>query len=148
MSRLRLSDDEGLLRREPSLDLVWPRQDKAGNRLRSWDTQHSLAVEELERRLRSRRSTGEPFEIGRLGLRGKERLRACAEMLALHFIFVCADTMGDTNGFLARKAAYYWEQAGNALDAEAAQLDYDEDRSGAIDDAEKNQPHPPAFIRG
>lgn len=148
---LRWADDEALLKFESRLDLgngngMWPRTDKTGKKIRDWDRYHQLAMNEMARRLRSSKDTAEPFELGRVGSRSKEFLRDPAACFALHFLF--RDAMQDGNEFFAERAEYYWRYAGTMLDAEAEQLDYDIDRSGKIDEIEKNQPFNSRVIRG
>lgn len=149
---LWLCTEEGMLSLESSLDDgrgggVWPRVSKDGKIVRSWDRYRQQAMNEIDRRLRSRRDTSERFEIGRLSIRSRDSLRYAADCFALHFLFVDADQQNDDR--LARKAAYYWERAGSALDAETtAGLDYDRDRSGTFDDSEKELPFPMRMLRG
>lgn len=150
---LRFASDDDLLSLESKLDSgngngIWPRQDKTGKELHPWDRYHQEAMNELARRLRARKGTSEPFELGRLDPRSKDKLRPAAANLALHYLFIDADNAGDLNGFFARKAAHYWERGGSILEAESSQLDYDVDNSGTTDEIEKNQPFPMRFIRG
>ena len=149
--RHRFADDDDLLRYESSLDDgagkgVWPRKKKTGHEWHLWDRYHQEAMNEIERRLRSRKGTAEGFEIGRLSMRSRDRLRPVAAYLALHFLFVDADQNNDAR--LSDKASYYWERASSVLDMEAMMLDYDTDRSGTFTQAEKEQPFPTRMIRG
>ena len=151
--KLRFAEDQDLLNLESKLDDgkgggIWPRHDKMGKPLHPWDHYHQEAMNELARRLRSRKDTAEGLELGRLDPRSKDRLRPAAACLALHFLFVDADNSGDASGFSTRKADYYWVRGGAIVDSEANSLDYDADNSGAVDDIEKNQPFPTRFIRG
>ncbi len=148
MTGVVLCSDDDLLNFEPNLDQTWPRLDRQGNVKRDWSTQRLLASHEIERRLRGRKDTTEPFEIGRLSDRSKDSLRTCAASLALHYIFVAGDTQGDETGFFARKARLYWEKADAYFETASLSLDYDVDNSGDVDDLEKNQPFPIRFIRG
>lgn len=145
---VRLSDDEDLLRYEPNLDEHWPRKDRTGNVKRDWSVQHKLAAEEVQRRFRMRRSTSEPFELGRLSERTKLELRPVATFLALHFIYIAADSKGDEQGFFAKKAAHYLSRATGLLDQVAVAIDYDADNSGTTDKPEQQQPMPRRIIRG
>ncbi|HJU24189.1 MAG TPA: hypothetical protein VJ891_16925 [Casimicrobiaceae bacterium] len=151
--KLRFAHDDDLMKFEPLLDRgggkgLWPRTDDRGQVIRSWDVHHQLAMNHLERMLRSSKEAPEVFEIGRLSLRSQERLRECAACLALHYLYVAADQMGDENGYLARKAEHYKQLAVQMYNAEALQLDYDVDNDGIINDTEKNQPFTKKFIRG
>lgn len=148
---LRFASDDDMLSWESKLDIgngngIWPRTDKAGNKIRDWNRYHQRAMNELARRLRSAKDTAEPFELGRIGMRSRAFLRDPAACLALHFLFVDAQQSDDP--FLSGKAEYYWRMAGNMIDAETEQLDYDADNNGTIDDIEKNQPFSPRVIRG
>lgn len=146
---ITLCQDEDLLRFEPNLDEMWPRTDrKTGNVKRDWGTQRKLASVEIERQLRVRKSTAERFELGRCSARTQDELRDAAANLALHYIFIAADTQGDASGFFARKAAHYWDRSASMIDGVAEMIDYDIDNSGTIDDIEKDQPAPIRFIRG
>lgn len=142
-----------MLRLESKLDDgkgngMWPRADKGGNKLHDWSRYLQEAANETARRLRSMKSTAEPFELGRLEAKSKDRLRPVVTCFALHFLFVDADNSGDQGGFFSRKASYYWERAADILEAESPQLDYDIDNSGTIDDIEKNQPFVARVTRG
>lgn len=148
MSGLRFASDSDLLRYEPNIDQIWPRTDEEGNAKNDWDVQHELAMLEIERVYQARKGTAERFELGRIGKRDQLRLREPAACLALHFIYVAADTQGDADGFFARKAAHYWQRAESMLDAISITLDYDTDNSDVIDPIEKDQPFPTRFIRG
>lgn len=147
MTDLRFATDADLLRLEPQLEDWFPRK-KGGAVVRDWDIQHSIAMEEIERRLRARKDTPDMFELGRLGFRSREFLRSAAAEYALHFIFVACDSMGDPAGFFARKASYHYQRAASMFDAESIQLDYDFDNNGVIDEQEKQRPFPAQFIRG
>jgi hypothetical protein len=149
---LRFADDADLLSFESNLDDgkgngIWPRVDRAGNFVRSWDTHHQKAMNHLSRSLRSRRSTGEPMELGRLDQRSKDRLREPAACLALHYLFMSADNT-DGEGYCATRAAYYLDTARGMIDTEAMSLDYDSNNDGAIDGSEINRPMPVRFVRG
>lgn len=143
-----LCEDEDLLEREPNLERVWPRFDANNARKRDWRTQISLATVELERRLRNHKDVPDHFSMGQLGLRSREQLRGACACLALHYIYVAADTMGDETGFFVRKAAKYQEEADGIFKAESIQLDYDIDNSGTVEDDELQLPMPARFIRG
>lgn len=145
---VRLSGDEDLLRYEPNLDDMWPRKDRAGNVKRDWSIQHQLAAEEIQRRLRARRSTPEPFQLGRLGQRTRDELLPVASFFALHFIFIAANTQGDDTGFYSKKASYYLDRASVIMDEVAQAVDYDTDNSGVVDTVEEQRPMPSRFIRG
>lgn len=126
---------------------MWPRLTKQGVEIRSWKQYHQLGMNEIDRRMRARKDVAERFELGRLSIRSKDSLRYAADCFALHFLFVDADQQNDDR--LARKAAYYWDRGGAALDAECtAGLDYDSNRSGTFTDDEKEQPFPTRLIRG
>lgn len=148
---LRFATDEDLLGWESKLDLgngngIAPRTDRSGNKIRDWDKYLQRGMNELSRRLRSRKDTAEPMELGRLDPRSKDRLRDPAACFALHFLFV--DLQQSDDSFLAGKADYYWRLGGTTLESESLQLDYDSDNSGTTDAPEKNQPFPSRFIRG
>lgn len=152
-SALLWTSDEEMLRLEPNLDDgkgngIWPRRTAQGKQLRDWRVHQTEAMNELARRLRVRKTTAEPFQLGQVDPRSQHRLRPVATALALHFLFVAADSNGDTTGFFSRKASHYWERAGSLLEAEAVMLDYDADNSGTVDDTEKSQPQPMRVIRG
>ena len=137
-----LCTDEGMLGGG-----VWPRLSRDANPIRGWDKYRQQGMNELDRRMRSRKDQAERFELGRLSIRSRDSLRYACDCFALHFLFVDADQQNDDR--LARKAAYYWERAGAALDAECgAGLDYDSDRNGTFDESEKEQPFPQRLIRG
>lgn len=148
---LRFADDDDMLRFESKLDLgngngIAPRADKTGKTIRSWERFHQSAMNEINRRLRSRKATSEPFELGRLDPRSRERLREPAACFALHYLFVDQEQSADP--FLSGKAELYWRKGDAMLEAESEQLDYDIDRSGTTDEIEKNQPFPNRVIRG
>lgn len=145
---LFLSDDDDCIRYEPDLDSVWPRLDSEGNIFRDWSVQRRLAVEELERRLRSRRATRDRFQLGQLGLRAREVLRPAEACLTLHFIFEAVDTQGPREGFYARKSRWYWDKAWDIVGSEQTLLDYDSDNSGTVDANEENQSISTVFTRG
>lgn len=143
-----LSDDEDVLRYEPNMDEHWPRKDRSGNPRRDWSVQHHLAAEEVQRRFRMRKTMAEPFELGRVSERSRAELKQVATHLALHFMFVAADSAGDANGFYAKKASYYLAQADETFEGAALAIDYDTDNSGSMDRTEEQQPAPTRFIRG
>lgn len=148
---LRFANEEDLLNWESKLDLgngsgVFPRTDRNGNKVRDWEKYLQRGMNELSRRLRSRKDTAEPMELGRLDPRSKDRLRDPAACFSLHFLFVDMQQSDDT--FLTGKADYYWRLGGSMLESESLQLDYDSDNSGTIDVDEKNQSFPSRFIRG
>lgn len=143
-----LCDDDDLLTREPNLDQVWPRKDSRGNLKNDWKVQRLEASQRIERHLRARRTTQEPFQLGQLSQRSREDLRECAKLYALFYVFMAADTQGDETGFFARKQRLYLAEADASLDAESTRMDYDSDNSGTIDEADKQQPFPTRFIRG
>jgi hypothetical protein len=138
---VRFADDEDLLKLEPDLDRVFRRRDKnTGAVIHDWGIQHDLAMEDIERRFRSKRTTGDVFDIGRVGQRSRDHLKRAAACLALHYIFVAADTGSDASGWMARKAAHYYERADAIMTAEAAAIDYDLSNDGMIDTQEQQQP--------
>ena len=148
---LRFASDDDMLSFESKLDLgngngIYPRTDRNGNPVRDWERFHQKAMNELARRLRARKATAEPFELGRLDPRSKDRLREPAACLALFFLF--SDIQQSNDPFLADKANHYWRLAGSMIDAESEQLDYDVDTSGTIDEIEKNQNFPSRIMRG
>lgn len=145
---ISFSTDDDVLQYEPNIEDAWPRKDDDGNPRRDWRVQRRLATREIDRYFRATRSTAEPFELGRLGLRTQALLRDPEACLTLHYIYVAADTQGDTSQFFARKAAHYYDVAMNMLGKIALQADYDADNSGTIDDNETNQPLPMRFVRG
>lgn len=145
---LRFATDDDAIREYPKLDELWPRKDRNGKAKNDWDIQHLQAMEEIERRMRAAKSTAEPIELGRIGIRTKERMRPVAACFAVHFIFIAADTHGDNTGFYAGKADYFYERAVDILTDELQMVDYDQNNDGKIDDFEKNQPMPQRFIRG
>lgn len=145
---IAFSDDDAVLEFEPNIEDTWPRLDEDGNGRRDWRVQRRLATREIERYFRATRSTAEPFELGRIGLRTQKQLRDPEACLTLHYIFIAADTQGDQSAFFARKAAHYYDVAMNMLGKIALQMDYDADNSGTTDDNENNQPMPMRFIRG
>lgn len=149
MTRIRFSTDDDLIKYESSLDRIWPRKDKkTGEVQHDWDVKRELAVNEINRRLKSHKDFSERFELGRVGQRSREDLRDCEACLTLHYIFVDADTSSGQPGNLAAKAAYYKNRADSIFTDATVQLDYDMDNDGAVEEGEKNQPAPNRFIRG
>lgn len=144
---LRFATDDTLLRLWPAVERIFPRE-KAGKKVGDWDLAHSRGMADLERWLRTARGSEEPAELGRVGLRSRKRLEDCAGYLALHYLCVDADIQADDNQLLERKASYFWNRAEDVWRAESQFLDYDEDRSGTISDAEKNKSFPGRVIRG
>lgn len=143
--------EDDMSRQDPKLDLgngngIWPRTDKAGKPLHDWTTCIRRGMNELNRRLRGKKSTTEPFELGRLDPRSKARLRDAATAFSLHYAY--RDANRTMSPELAEEAGYWWRMGGDWLDAESIQLDYDLDRSGEITDDEKNQPFINRLIRG
>lgn len=145
---IKLSDDDGLLKREPRLDDIWPREFDDGTPRYAWDVHHADATQFIERRLRATKAVPERFELGRLSPRSQEDLREAAECLALSFIFIAADTQGDETGYYARKAKHYEARGLAALADASLLLDYDVDNSGDFGAAERQQPFPTRIIRG
>jgi hypothetical protein len=143
-----LSDDDEIVRYEPNMDKHWPRKDRHGQPKRDWSVQHHLAAEEIQRRFRGRRTTGEPFQLGRLSQRSQDELKPVATFLALHYLFIAADSQGDADKFYARKANHYLERANAVFDEVAIAIDYDVDNSGTTDTNEEQQPMPIRFLRG
>lgn len=149
--RLRFATDDDMLSYEGFLDDgkgngFWPRTDKFGNAIRSWAKYHASAMKTLDRKMRTKWSTAEPFELGRLDPRAQGRLRDAAAYYALHFLFV--DINRDGNEFYVSKANLYWSLANEVVDAESVKLDYDLNRDGSTDENEKNQPFVSRVIRG
>lgn len=149
---LRFADDADLLSFEANLDDgkgngIWPRVERTGNAIRSWDIHHQKAMNHLSRSLRSRKGTGDPLELGRLDQRSKDRLREPAACLALHYLFMAADNT-DGEGYCGKRAAYYLESAQGMIDTEAMTIDYDFNNDGVVDGAEINRPMPMRFVRG
>lgn len=144
---LRFATDETIVKLWPSADKLFPRM-KGNQKVRDWDIAHARAMADIERWIRSARGVAEPAELGRLGLRSRERLEDCAGFLALHYLCVDADIQADDNQLLERKASYFWQRAEDIWRVEQQQLDYDADRSGALDDSEKDRPFPARVIRG
>jgi len=144
---LRFATDATLIRLWPAVADVIPRE-KAGKKIRDWDGAHQRAMNDLERWLRTTRGALDMAELGRLGLRSKARLEDCAGYLALHYLCTDADIQADDNQLLERKASYFWNRAEDVWRAESQALDYDEDRSGAINEGEKNKAFPARIIRG
>lgn len=107
------------------------------------------AMDELDTRLRAYKSTAEPIELGRLGIRSKNRLRRVCAAFALFWLYDTNKTFGDAAGSKFSERADTWStRAIEWLDMEAEMMDYDADNSGTIDDFEKNQPMPRRFLRG
>lgn len=149
--KIRFASDDDLLSKESYLDDgkgngFWPRKDKSGNPLRSWERYHQSAMNEIDRRFRSTWSTPEPFELGLLDARAQGRLRDAATYLALHFLFV--DINREGSEFYTSKANWYWSRANDVIDAESKKLDYDMDRDGKTDEDEKNRPFVGRVVRG
>lgn len=144
--------DEGdMSRQDPKLDQgngngIWPQRDKHGAALHDWASCIQRGMNELDRRLRSRKSTVEPMELGRLDPRSRARLRDAATAFSLHYLY--RDANRALTPELADEASYWWRMGGDWLDAESVNLDYDLDRSGTLTDDEKNQPFVGRFIRG
>ena len=144
-----LCEDSDLLRFEPNLDEFWPRTDrKTGDVRRDWSVQRKVASQEIERQFRVRKSTFERFELGRCSDRTKSELVDACANLAMHYIFVAADSQGDESGFFSRKATHYWERATTMIEGVALMVDYDADNSGTFDASETDRPMPMRFIRG
>lgn len=143
-----LCQDEDLLRYEPNLDEHWPRKDRQGNVKRDWRTQRGLAAEKIQRLFRARRNTAEQFQLGRMSQRTLDELRPAAAYFSLHFIYVAADTQGDSDGFFARKAAFYARMAIEVFEEVALAVDYDADNDGTHDKIEEQMPMGNRFIRG
>lgn len=148
---LRFATDDDLTSYEGELDDgngngFWPRTDKDGNTIRSWDKYHGNAMKTLDRKMRTKWSTAEPFELGLLDPRAKGRLRDPAAWYALYFLFV--DINREGSEFYVSKANLYWSMANEAVDAESVKLDYDSDRSGTTEEIEKNQPFVSRVVRG
>lgn len=148
IGRTRFAVDDDLTRICPRLDEYYPRRDAAQNVIRSWDPEHVLAMEELERRLRNHRDTPDVFEIGRLGQRSRVALKPVAAYLALYYIFDHLDDQGDGNSFFARRKAEYWRRAGEIFTAETLALDYDFDNDGTVTAREEQRPFISWIIRG
>lgn len=143
-----LSEDDDLLKLEPRLEEIWPRRNPDGSARYDWKAQHRLAAMWIERRLRATKSVPERFELGRLSVRSREDLREAAACLALHYIYVAADTQGDETGYYARKAKHYEARGIASLTDASLLLDYDSDNSGSTDDFENQRPFPVRIIRG
>lgn len=147
-TKLRFADDADALRYEPRLDDVMPRTGISGEKLNDWDVQWGLAMDELERALRSHQLTPRWFSLGKLSPRSRDRLRDVVACWFLSFVFIAADTQGDGDGFHARKSRHYSARASSLFDAEVMALDYDSDGSGQFAESETDQPRPRPFIRG
>lgn len=146
-----LSDDDDMLEKESTLDQgggngIWPRTNRQGGEIRSWRKYHQQASNHVQRNLRARKDTAEPFELGLLDPRSLMRLREPATHFALYYAFMDMDRPGDP--FYRDKARDHVEMGQSMLDMESTQLDYDSDRSGSIDESEKSQPFPNRLIRG
>src|SRR5690349_1050238 len=120
---LRFANDDDLLSYESNLDDgqgngIWPRADRDGNSIRSWDSHHQKAMNHLSRALRAAKGTGEPFELGRLDPRSKDRLREPAACLALHYLFMAADNT-DAEGYCSKRAEYYLTTAQGMITTES-----------------------------
>lgn len=142
---LRLSNDDDLLLFMPDFDVTYPKENN------SWDRLHRLAAEEIERRLRARKVNNEPLELGRLGIRSKERLRSAAAAFALHYGYLSKNQIGSggpDSDFVPYMAETWLRKAVGMLEDEMPALDYDENNSGTIEDSEKNRPFPTVLIRG
>jgi hypothetical protein len=136
-----------MVRLWPAAAVLFPRM-KAGKQVADWDGVHQKAMDVLERWLRSARHTQETAELGRVGLRSRERLKDAAGYLALHHLCVENDIQADDNQMLEKKARYFWEQAEDIWRVESMMLDYDVGRDGTIDDSDKNMAAPGRVIRG
>ncbi len=145
---IAFSNDDDVLQYEPNIEDIWPRLDDDGNPRRDWRVQRRLATREIERYFVATKSSAEPIELGRFGLRTQALLRDPEACLTLHYIYVAADTQGDQSGFFRAKAAHYFAAAMNMLEKIASRTDYDIDNSGTIDDIEKDQPMPMRYTRG
>jgi hypothetical protein len=147
-TNLRFCDQSDLLRFYPPLDSLFPRVDRSGNAKHDWNLEIGKAMDELERRLNSRKDLPERFEIGRIGQRDQLRLRDPVACLAIYFLFLGGDAHGDRSAFYEAKSRQFEELADTMIEGVALQMDYDSDNSGVIEDIEKNQPFPVRFIRG
>lgn len=144
-----LTEDEDLIGLEPMLERHCPRTDsRTGSTIRSWDTFHKRAAEEIERRLRSSRSVGSPAKLGNLGGRSRAHLKECAAHFALHFLYIANDAQGDGTGFFPRKATYHFQRANTLWEAESGALDYGSDESGTLDSSERQRPFVARIVRG
>ena len=140
---MRFCEPDDLLVYEPSLATDVPKDRW------SWDNAIDLGMDEIDRRLRGRKDTAEPVELGRLGIRTKQRLKASCAAFALHYLYEQVNTHGDGgDAKFARKAHLHLERADSWLENELQYMDYDIDNSGTVDDIEKNQPSPCRVIRG
>lgn len=147
-AKFKLSDDDGLLKREPRLEDIWPRLNPDGSTRYDWSVHHEDAAGFIERRLRATKAIPDRFQLGRLSPRSREDLREAAECLALSFIFTAADTQGDDSGYYSRKAKHYEHRGLAALTDASLLLDYDVDNSGDFAESEKQLPFPTRLIRG
>ena len=149
-TQLRFATDDDVLAFEPGIEDWFPRHNKkTGATIRSWDVQHQLAMNEIDRRLRNHKSTIDMFEVGRIGFRSRENLREAAACFALHHMFVACDTLSnEPQSFFSRKAAHYWERANSIFAAEVLNLDYDSDRDGTVQKNEEQQSFVARVIRG
>lgn len=148
-SALRFADDDDLIRFESSLDEIFPRRNAQGIVIRSWDSYHSMAMDDIARYFRSKRVYAEPFELGKIGIRSREMLRDAAACGALVWIFNQLNTIdGQPGGVYESKMDFYTRQRRDILDAESPGIDYDESGDGSIDAGEKQRPMTDAFLRG
>lgn len=143
--------EEDMANHDPNLETgngngIWPRTNKTGEALHDWSSCIQRGMNELGRRLRARKATQEPFELGKLDPRSRARLRDSATAFSLHYAY--RDANRALTPELAAEASYWWRMGGDWLDAESLMLDYDSDGSGVVDDLEKNQSMPTRFIRG
>ncbi len=145
---LRFARDEDALRYEADLDNVRPRVDAQGNRKYDWDVQWGLAMDELERRLRSHQIAPRNFSLGRLSPRSQDRLKDCVVCWFLHFVYFTSNTQGGDDSVLASKARYYLGRANSLFESEVIAVDFDSDGSGSFSESEKDRPMPRPFIRG
>lgn len=146
---LRFCEPDDLLLYEHDLDSVFPRVDKNGNPRHDWTRYIELAMTQIHRDLRSRRTYREPIELGRIGLRSRANLKEPCVWWTLVFIFNNLNTTDwQPGGVYETKQRQYERWARDALDAEAVALDYDESGDGTIDEAETQRPMPALFLRG
>lgn len=149
VTAVRFSDDSDILRFEPRADDVWPRRDRAGNVIDSWDRFHALAVDQIETAGRNMRSTADVFEIGRIGARSREHLRRPATFWALYWFFFQANTQGSgTQEHFAWKAQHYLRMAQDEFKAAMVRIDYDADGDGAVASGEEQRPMVERLVRG
>jgi len=144
----RFCEEGDLLVYEPNLESDVPRI-RARDEAPLWSMAIDLGMDEVERRLRGTRSTGQAFEMGRLGLRSKERLRPATARFALHFLYDQNQTFGDgPEGRMGLRARAHLEMAAAWLSIEALALDYDADSDGTIGLHEQGRPFSTVFVRG